>query len=131
MLDPEGKFISARLFRENCVSTFEGVHIKDLRVIRNRRIEDIIIVDNSLYCFGFQLANGIPILPFYDDSEDEELLELELFLMRLRTVENAQIFIQTYFCYKKYVEHSDNQTILVSELASSIRKIEKLYDEGC
>lgn len=32
-LDPKGQYISARLFRENCVTTDEGVYIKDLRVI--------------------------------------------------------------------------------------------------
>ena len=67
--------------------------MKDLRIIRNRKLENIIIVDNSLYCFGFQLANGIPILPYYDDPEDEELLELELFLMKLKNIKKVQIFI--------------------------------------
>ena len=80
LLDPEGKFITDRLFRDNCLQTSEGINIKDLRIIENRRLEDIFIVDNSVYCFGFQLANGIPILPFYDNKEDRELLALEKFL---------------------------------------------------
>ena len=39
-------------------------------------MEDIVIVDNAVYSFGFQLENGIPIIPFYEDKEDEELLHL-------------------------------------------------------
>ena len=39
-------------------------------------MDDIVIVDNAVYSFGFQLENGIPIIPFYDDKEDEELLHL-------------------------------------------------------
>jgi len=53
MLDPERNIISDRLFRDNCIQTGEGVNIKDLRIIENRRLEDLFIVDNSVYCFGF------------------------------------------------------------------------------
>ncbi len=47
------------------MSTEEGDHIKDLRVIGNRNMRDLIIVDNAAYSFGFQIDNGIPILPYY------------------------------------------------------------------
>ena len=126
MLDPAGEFVKHRLFREHCIMTKEGVHVKDLRIISNRQLEDIIIVDNSLYCFGFQLANGIPILPYFDDPDDEELLELELFLVKIKSVKNIQIFIQTFFCYKKYVEFSEDQIELVSQLVSSIPRLNSL-----
>jgi len=36
----------------------------------------MVLVDNAVYSFGYQLENGIPIIPFYDDKEDEELLHL-------------------------------------------------------
>jgi CTD small phosphatase-like protein 2 len=40
----------------------------------------MIIIDNAVYSFGFQLDNGIPILPFYEDPKDEELLHLIYYL---------------------------------------------------
>lgn len=43
--------ISGMLFRENCVVTGEGVHIKDLRVI-NRDLKDMVLIDNAAYSFG-------------------------------------------------------------------------------
>jgi TFIIF-interacting CTD phosphatase-like protein len=46
-------------------------------------MEDLIIVDNSLYCFGFQMNRGIPIYPFYQDQYDTELCDLEQFLMEI------------------------------------------------
>lgn len=53
------------------------MYVKDLRIFEHcRRMEDIVIVDNAVYSFGFQLENGIPIIPFYEDKEDEELLHL-------------------------------------------------------
>ena len=36
----------------------------------------MIIVDNSSLSFCKNLNNGIPIIPFYDDKYDRELLEL-------------------------------------------------------
>lgn len=57
--------------------------MKDLRVIRNRLVQDIILVDNAVYSFGFQLSNGIPILPFYNDPSDTELLQLVHYLRTL------------------------------------------------
>ena len=53
--------------------TKEGVHVKDLRVFGNRNLEEITIVDNACYSYGYHLQNGIPIIPFYDNKKDEEL----------------------------------------------------------
>lgn len=59
----------------------------------NRKIDDIILVDNAAYSFAFHLgfkffcfistclANGIPIIPFYDDKNDKELLYLTDYLL--------------------------------------------------
>lgn len=47
-----------------------GVYTKDLRVIQNRRLEDLILVDNSTYSFILQLQNGIPIIPYYNNKGD-------------------------------------------------------------
>ena len=56
------------------------MYIKDLRIIKNRELSDMVIVDNAVYSFGFQLDNGIPILPFYKDPKDEELVHLTYYL---------------------------------------------------
>lgn len=65
------------MYRDHCIRTPEGIYIKDLRIIKNREIEDLLIVDNAVYSFGYQLDNGIPIIPYYDDKEnDEELMHL-------------------------------------------------------
>ena len=52
-LDPTGELIEHRLYRESCMQTEEGVHIKDLRIIKNRNLKDLVIVDNAVYSFGF------------------------------------------------------------------------------
>jgi len=70
LIDPEGTLINFRLYREHCFETNEGIFIKDLRVIRNRDLKDLILVDNSVYSFGFQLDNGVPIIPYFNDPSD-------------------------------------------------------------
>ena len=46
--------------------------VKDLRVL-NRELSKLILVDNAAYSYGYQLSNGIPIIPFFDDKQDIEL----------------------------------------------------------
>ena len=31
-------------------------------------MSDMLIVDNAAYSFGFQIENGIPIIPYYDNK---------------------------------------------------------------
>lgn len=65
------------------METHNGFYIKDLRIIQNRDLKDIIIVDNLVHSFGLQLSNGIPILEFLDNKKDKELVGLESFLKEL------------------------------------------------
>ena len=59
-LDPLKKYIHHRLYREHCFE-FHGYYLKDLRIIENRDLKDIIIVDNSMTSYALQIENGIPI----------------------------------------------------------------------
>ena len=43
-------------------------------------MKDVLIIDNSCLSFAFNLNNGIPILPFYDNQDDEELKHLTYYL---------------------------------------------------
>lgn len=60
-LDPSHEYIHHRLYRNDCTFN-EGVYIKDLRIFGDRKLQDMVIVDNALYSFAYQLDNGIPIL---------------------------------------------------------------------
>ena len=58
--------------------------IKDLRIVINKDLKFMIIVDISALSFAFHVKNGIPILPFFDDPFDEELKHLTYYLNCLR-----------------------------------------------
>lgn len=61
-LNQKKKTILGFLHRKNCMETQNGFFIKDLRIIQNRDLKDIIMVDNLVHSFGLQITNGIPIL---------------------------------------------------------------------
>lgn len=78
--DPGRQWISHLLTREQCFDS-NGFLVKELNVIKDRRIEDMVIVDNSIVCFAFNLDNGIPISPYMGDNElDEELIFMASYL---------------------------------------------------
>lgn len=91
------------------------VYIKDLRIIENVKLSDMIIIDNSVLSFAYQLENGIPILPFYDNPDDNELKFLSNYLCNIAKVEdlrveNRKCFRMDYFfqAAKEEIEFYDN-----------------------
>jgi len=105
-IDPKEQYIHHRLFRESCIQTDQGIYIKDLRVLANRNLQDVVIIDNAAYSFGYQIENGIPIIPFYDNKGDRELKDLVPYLKFLSSVKdlrevNKQTFkLQLYAMYE-------------------------------
>ena len=66
------------------------MHVKDLRIL-GVDLKKVLLVDNSAFSFGFQLDNGIPILPFYDDRGDEELVHLINYLEAIAKSEDLRV----------------------------------------
>jgi Dullard-like phosphatase family protein len=102
-LDPTGQLIHHRLYRENCVVS-EGVFMKDLRILANRRLEDLILVDNAAYSFGYQLDNGIPIISWYEDMNDRELYKLMDYLKVLARVSDVREINRRTFNLDKFYQ---------------------------
>ena len=99
-LDPKGDLIHHRYFREHCVQTNEGIYIKDLRIFSNRNLSDIALIDNACYSFAFQLDNGVPILPFYENKKDTELKELVPFIKTYLNGDICQINRKAFKLHK-------------------------------
>ena len=51
-IDPKGVLFQHRFYRESCIKTTDNVYVKDLRVIRNVPMKDMMLVDNAIYSFG-------------------------------------------------------------------------------
>ena len=89
ILDPKKTIFSKRLFRNSCIHAENGLFIKDLRIL-NCDLKHVVIVDNAVFSFAFQLDNGVPIIPFYDDKEDAILPKITDYLLSLKDVEDVR-----------------------------------------
>ncbi|CAD8127006.1 unnamed protein product [Paramecium sonneborni] len=75
-IDPKQTIFAYRLYRESCVCLDGNLFVKDLSVIQGRKLEHMVLVDNSAHCYFFQPDNGIPIIPFEENKKDKELIFL-------------------------------------------------------
>jgi len=70
-LNKHHKTILGVLHRKNCMETQNGFFIKDLRIISDVELKDIVMIDNLVHSFGLQITNGIPILDFTNNKHDQ------------------------------------------------------------
>ncbi|AQK96836.1 uncharacterized protein [Zea mays] len=94
-LDPDGKYISRRIYRESCVFS-DGCYTKDLTIL-GIDLAKVAIVDNTPQVFQLQVDNGIPIKSWFDDPSDQELIELLPFLESLVDSEDVRPIISKTF----------------------------------
>jgi CTD small phosphatase-like protein 2 len=83
LLDPELKYVKRLVTRPHCFPLSNGMLVKDLRIFADRNVEEMLIADNSVLSFPFQLANGIPVSPYCGNEDDTELLRLRQYLEEL------------------------------------------------
>ncbi|OMJ68586.1 hypothetical protein SteCoe_33920 [Stentor coeruleus] len=101
-LDPLNKYITYRLYREHCYD-YNGCFIKDLRILGNRDLKDMILVDNSLVSFALQIENGIPIFPWTMDYNDSKLCVLLDYLCILKSARDVRCVNRNVFGLSKLV----------------------------
>lgn len=88
------------------------MYIKDLRVLMNRSMSDIILVDNAAYSFAFQIDNGLPILPYYDNKSDIELKHLMNFLKSVHHVRDIREVNKKLLKVSRFPEYKDPVDLL-------------------
>ena len=100
-IDPEGKFISHRLYRQHCdlidgamANWKKDFHVKSLKIITNRKKEDLLIIDNLVYSYAFDIENGIPIKGYISGKNDFELEYLAEALSDLKSFNDSRAYIR-------------------------------------
>lgn len=104
LLDPDHKHIQHRLFREACLCV-QGNFIKDLSVLE-RDLKRTVLVDNSPHAYAYNVDNGVPILSWFDDENDTELLKLIEFLRRIHKVSDVRDIVRHHFKTHRLVERA-------------------------
>ncbi|XP_071920479.1 uncharacterized protein [Coffea arabica] len=95
ILDPDGKLISRRAYRESCIC-YDGSYTKDLTVL-GVDLAKVVIIDNSPQVFRLQVNNGIPIKSWFDDPSDSALMSLLPFLETLVDTDDVRPIIAKRF----------------------------------
>ena len=119
ILDPTNTVISHLLDRQFCFNPNNSIgkqnklpYIKDLRKL-NRDLSQTVLLDNSIYCFWYQINNGIPIVSYNTEKQDDtELLKVENYLMKLIKVADVRIKNREYFKLEEYEQHVDARTLV-------------------
>ena len=117
--DPENKYISFRIFKNSCYRDCNQHLVKDLEIIGNRSLDDIVIVDNSIDSIIYQLDNCVPVVPYFGHPKDQELVGLAKYLDILSSQKNLRKFNKKYFKLKKFLEF-DNLKSIQEYITSSL-----------
>ena len=132
IIDPN-KYCPYRLFREHC-SFVNNNYVKDLTRL-GRDLKDIVIVDNSPLSYSFHRNNGLPILSWFDDYNDNELEKITPILIFLSNVDDVREYIPkivknnaiSYLDAEKLIEKHD----LISDyFPTQIIKKEKILENN-
>ena len=138
-LDPENKYFYNRLYRSNCIDVKlngKDYYIKDMNIFEGFDIKNILIVDNSVMAFAYNLDNGIPILPYYDAEKDLELLFVAYYFESLYKCDDLRIINKEYMKLDYYlnqaIEEYNNESDEESEdnICSDVNQKEKEIFDG-
>ena len=100
-IDPKKEIFKFRIYRNACISIKQTIYIKDLRILKNYDLKDVILLDNSLYSFMNQLSNGVLINSFYIDDTDKHLLAARNYLVKyLYNAEDVRVENNKWFNFK-------------------------------
>lgn len=100
-LDPN-KYVSGRLFREDCTDRYDGM-AKDLKRL-GRKAKDCIILASSPYSYVMNPSQGIPIPAWNNNAKDRHLLDVIPTLIQLSKIEDCRSAI-TQFVKKDKVDY--------------------------
>ncbi|KAI3897850.1 hypothetical protein MKX03_011221 [Papaver bracteatum] len=98
-LDPQHKLIVERYYYDSVEYLPDG-NVKDLNIF-GVDLAKVILIDNCPANFRWQKDNGIPIVSWYSDPQDEELATLLPFLEKLAAAEDVRpIIARRFACCK-------------------------------
>ena len=105
LLDPDQKYISARLFREATVVFQNMPYVKDISVL-GRDPARVVIVDNNPGALIASPDNAIPILSYYADSDDNELAKLGALLTKLSQARDVRPSLEKKFRFRLLLDQA-------------------------
>jgi CTD small phosphatase-like protein 2 len=96
-IDPESKMIAGRYYRDHMTKVNDNYHIKDLEIL-GKDLKKVIIIDNIFENFEKQPHNGILIKSWYNDEEDNKLIEILPFLTKIveEQIDDVRVYLKKF-----------------------------------
>ena len=116
-----------RKFRQDCLFN-HGLYLKDLRNI-GKNLKDVIIIDNNPVSYALNQENGIPILTWYEDLNDKELINLIPLLKYLSTVSDVRPVIKQIVDRQKNIINFDLVENLIKNKITENNNYKKIIYE--
>ena len=108
-IDEDRTIIKHRLYRNHCIKAAPRVYVKDLRIIKDREMKDMIIVDNSVVSFIWNMNNGVPISDFRGQKNDDELMYMVSYLEDIFVADDVRVPIEKTFKLAKIAEANEGK----------------------
>lgn len=106
------------------------IYVKDLRIFRGIDLKDVIIVDNYVYSFAFHLENGIPIIPFFGDKDDSEMVKVIRYIRSIHENDDFRIPNNKQFHLQKIYNSNIESCIKYYNFDENIEEVEEDEDEA-
>lgn len=103
--------------------------MKDLDIFTggNVKLENILIIDNNLYSFAFNLENGIPVQHYMGDNEDKCLLQVMKYLKYIKNFDNLAEQNEKIYDFRKI--YNSNTYDFIDFYYSDEGSDQEQYDE--
>ncbi len=95
-LDPRRQHIRSVLGRANCIFRGHDDCIKDLRILQDRDLANVVIIDSRPFAFQGQMTNAIYVPPFTGAEDDRELLPVLEFLLTIKDVPDVRPIVKKF-----------------------------------
>jgi hypothetical protein len=70
-----------------------------------------VLIDNAAHSFGFQVTNGVPMLPFYCDKRDREMIHVYYLLKRLASSNDVRPVLSNIFMLNNLMQSKISEQI--------------------
>lgn len=89
----------------------------------------MVIIDNNISSFAYQLGNGIPILPYFGKNQsDRELKELMIFLEEIFKIPGKKRgkILRKYFMYDLFDQSSGSPKVMQKVMQERLDRLADL-----
>lgn len=124
-IDPSRDYIKMIIDRSHCI-VYKNLYLKfpDLFDVP---VTDVIIIDNSLFSFAYNLDNGILVTSYYDECDDQELLSIIEFLsINIVKSSDVRLKINEIFEFEHIKKALMNLNLSSDENGENVENIENI-----